>query len=358
MTNMARALQLLYQQEGDLVVLSEAIDAYWRAVELLAGTDDRETRVEVLGNLSSAHRHRHLRMGNPDDLGETVAVAWQAASASGEDRPSWAQLLHNLAMALDVLANSSSLRCWTRRWRSTARQWRTPTPTASSGRCGCPRSGKEQVLPFAADIRVELVDQTGLAQRPLPGPGTYVEHAALAACGFPFVHDGVDAVHEQHPCEGQAAHQHEWLADLIGRRPQPRPHALVRHLPGNPLLLKGLPEDQRAAVDAADLGAAPVRFVQVLAFRLARHPAGRRRSADEVEQQRLGCRRGARAGSDEYQLFWSGQPRDSGAGTGGEIQVGLDRRVDGLGSCVESVGHGSVRGHHGGAVHQSVHSAE
>jgi hypothetical protein len=41
---------------------------------------------------------------------------------------------------------------------------------------------------------VELVDQAGLAQRPLPG--MYVKHAALtarAARRFAFVHDGVDA---------------------------------------------------------------------------------------------------------------------------------------------------------------------
>jgi hypothetical protein len=68
---------------------------------------------------------------------------------------------------------------------------------------GAVRLQKAQVLPFAVGDRVELVDQAGLAQRPLPG--MYVEHAPLAAGvarRFTFVHDGVDAVHVQYPGKG------------------------------------------------------------------------------------------------------------------------------------------------------------
>ena len=63
-----------------------------------------------------------------------------------------------------------------------------------------------QVLAFGPGDRVELVDQAGFAQRPLPGMD--VEHAALAArvAGrLPFVDDGVDPVDVQHPGESQAA---------------------------------------------------------------------------------------------------------------------------------------------------------
>ena len=73
---------------------------------------------------------------------------------------------------------------------------------------GAVRLEKTQVLAFTAGNRVELVDQAGLAQRLLPGPGVQVEHAALTARGarrFTFVHDGVDAVHVQHTGESQAA---------------------------------------------------------------------------------------------------------------------------------------------------------
>ncbi len=71
---------------------------------------------------------------------------------------------------------------------------------------GAIRLEKPHVLAFTAGNRVELVDQAGLAQRPLPGMD--VEHAALiarTARRFAFVHDGVDAVHVQHPGESQAA---------------------------------------------------------------------------------------------------------------------------------------------------------
>ena len=73
---------------------------------------------------------------------------------------------------------------------------------------GAVRLQKAQVLPCATGNRVELLDQAGLAQRPLPGPGVQVEHAALAARaarGFTFVHDSVDAVHVQYTGQGQAA---------------------------------------------------------------------------------------------------------------------------------------------------------
>jgi len=55
---------------------------------------------------------------------------------------------------------------------------------------------------------VELVDEAGLAQRPLPGPGVQIEHAALtarAARRFTFVYGSVDAAHVQHTGKNQAA---------------------------------------------------------------------------------------------------------------------------------------------------------
>jgi len=63
---------------------------------------------------------------------------------------------------------------------------------------GAVRLEKAQVLAFSTGNGVELVDEAGLAQRPLPGPGVQIEHAALtarAARRFTFVYDSVDAVH-------------------------------------------------------------------------------------------------------------------------------------------------------------------
>ncbi|GAA2990875.1 hypothetical protein GCM10010483_39260 [Actinokineospora diospyrosa] len=60
-------------------------------------------------------------------------------------------------------------------------------------------------MALAAGDRVELLDQTGLAQRGLPGVD--VEHPALitlTAPRLPFVHDRVDAVQVQYPGEGEA----------------------------------------------------------------------------------------------------------------------------------------------------------
>ncbi|MDQ1073544.1 hypothetical protein QFZ32_009072 [Streptomyces canus] len=71
---------------------------------------------------------------------------------------------------------------------------------------GAIRLEKTHVLTFTTGNRVEPVDQTGLAQRPLTGVD--VEHAALTARParrFTFVHDGADAVHVQDPGESQAA---------------------------------------------------------------------------------------------------------------------------------------------------------
>ena len=86
---------------------------------------------------------------------------------------------------------------------------------------GAVRLEKTQVLAFTTGHRVKLVDQAGLAHRPLPGRGVQIKHAALtarAARRFTFVHDGVDAVHVQHTGESQAAEagshdgdSHDWL---------------------------------------------------------------------------------------------------------------------------------------------------
>jgi hypothetical protein len=61
---------------------------------------------------------------------------------------------------------------------------------------GAVRLEKTHVLAFTTGDRVELLDQTGLAQCPLAGVD--VEHAALTARTarrLTFVDDGVDAVH-------------------------------------------------------------------------------------------------------------------------------------------------------------------
>src|SRR5205823_4892198 len=72
---------------------------------------------------------------------------------------------------------------------------------------GAVRLEQPHVLALTTGDREELLEQTGLAQRPLPGVD--VEHAALVTSGprrVPFVHDGFDPVQVQHAGEGQAAH--------------------------------------------------------------------------------------------------------------------------------------------------------
>ena len=70
------------------------------------------------------------------------------------------------------------------------------------------RLEQSQVLALAAGDRLKPVDQAGLAQRPLAGPGVNIEHAALtagAARRLALVDHRVETVQVQHTGEDEAA---------------------------------------------------------------------------------------------------------------------------------------------------------
>ncbi|WP_419998828.1 CHAT domain-containing protein [Streptomyces boninensis] len=112
-TNLATTLVSLYDRSNRLLILSEAIEAYRRAVPLLG--DDDPDAAALQSNLGVALRRRHERMGNPDDLDEAVLAGRRAAAAlapadtehdpehDNEHDPERGRVLGNLGITLTTL---------------------------------------------------------------------------------------------------------------------------------------------------------------------------------------------------------------------------------------------------------------